>query len=175
MKEENLLKDIPICIQKEYVYTIDLNQPFFDSLRKDYDGFDTWFKNKQMQNVQAYITKNKKDKITSFLMLKEEGMCENYSNFEKPFQPAKRIKICTFKVEDTGKKIGELFMKIIMQEAIEKEVDEIYITTFEKQAALLSLLKQNGFQLYTYQHTANNKGKLEKEAIFVKKIKEEWE
>ena len=157
-------------IKKESVKYIDVNQLFFDSLRKDYEGFNTWFKNKQIQNVQAYVTKNQQNQITSFLMLKEEGIGEEYSCFEKPFQPAKRMKICTFKVEDTGKKIGELFIEIIMKEAIEKEVDEIYVTTFAKQKALLHLLQQHEFEVDTYKKTKNGDGKIEKEIILVKRL-----
>lgn len=40
-------------------------------------------------------------------MLKLEDENEDYSDFVKPFKPARRLKVSTFKVTDTGKKIGE--------------------------------------------------------------------
>ena len=91
--------------------------------------------------------------------------------FEKTFKPAKRIKVSTFKVADTGKKIGEYFIKIIINEAIRRDADEIYLTTFENQHELIYLLKQNGFKLFTYKNTTKGNETVEKEAIYVRNEK----
>lgn len=171
-EEEKVEIYTPVFIQKEYLYNIQIEDEFFASLRNDYRGFDDWFIKKQREGEQAYITKNDENKVTSFLMIKEEGKNEEYLNFEKPLKPANRIKVSTFKVADTGKKIGECFIKIMVKEAIEKQVDEIYITTFEKQESLIFLLKQYGFNLYTHKETKTSDGKIEKEVILVKNIKD---
>ena len=171
-KAEKVVVQTPVFIKKEYLYKLNLDDEFFASLRKDYFEFDEWFRKKQREGKMVYITKTKDDKITSFLMLKEEDENENYSAFEKPFKPAKRIKVCTFKVADTGKKIGECFIKIMVNEAIQKNVEEIYVTTFEKQDALIYLLKQYGFEFYTYKNTHKSDGTVEKEAIYVKNMRD---
>ena len=171
-KEEKVIVQTPVFIKKEYLYELELNDEFFTSLRKDYLEFDKWFIKKQREGEMAYITKTKDDKITSFLMLKEEDEDEDYSDFEKPFKPAKRIKVCTFKVADTGKKIGECFIKIMVNEAIQKNVDEIYVTTFDKQESLIYLLKQYGFEFYTFKNTPKSDGTVEKEAIYVKNMRD---
>lgn len=168
------LEDInsPIHIKKEYLYNIDLNDDFFKSLRENYFEFNEWFKRKQQEGVQAYITTTKENKITSFLLLKEENEKEDYSFFKEPFKPGKRIKISTFKVSDTGKKIGKTFIKIILNEAIKKNVEEIYVTIFAKQKPLIHLLEQNGFKLFTHKATKMGNGITEKELIYVRNIRE---
>lgn len=171
-QEEKVVVETPVFIKKEFLYNMDLNDDFFTTLRFDYKGFDNWFIKKQRNEEMAYVTMTKDNKVTSFLMLKEEDENEDYSTFEKPFSPAKRIKVSTFKVSDTGKKIGECFIKIMVNEAIQKNVDEIYVTTFEKQESLIYLLKQYGFSLFTHKNTQKSDDKIEREAIYVKNIKD---
>lgn len=171
-EEEKVIVETPVFIKKEFLYNMDLNDDFFTTLRFDYKGFDNWFIKKQRKEEMAYVTMTKENKVTSFLMLKEEDENEDYSAFEKPFSPAKRIKVSTFKVSDTGKKIGECFIKIMVNEAIQKNVDEIYVTTFEKQESLIYLLKQYGFELFTHKNTTKSDDTIEREAIYVKNIKD---
>ena len=171
-KEETVIIHTPVFIKQEYLYNMDLEDDFFTTLKNDYMGFDKWFEKKQRTGEKAYVTTTKENKITSFLMLKEEAENEDYSSFERPFKPGKRIKVSTFKVSDTGKKIGECFIKIMVDEAIKKNVDEIYVTTFNKQESLIYLLKQYGFELYTHKNTTKSDGTTEKEAIYVKNIKD---
>ena len=171
-EEEKVVIETPVFIKKEFLYNMDLNDDFFTTLRFDYKGFDNWFIKKQRNEEKAYVTMTRDNKVTSFLMLKEEDEHEDYSAFEKPFKPAKRIKVSTFKVCDTGKKIGECFIKIMVNEAIQKNVDEIYVTTFEKQESLIYLLEQYGFNLFTYKNTTKSDDTIEREAIYVKNIKD---
>jgi rRNA-processing protein FCF1 len=171
-QEEKVVIETPVFIKKEFLYNMNLDDDFFSTLRFDYKGFDKWFIKKQRNEEMAYVTMTRDNKVTSFLMLKEEDENEDYSDFEKPFSPAKRIKVSTFKVSDTGKKIGECFIKIMIDEAIQKNVDEIYVTTFEKQESLIYLLKQYGFEFFTYKDTTKSDETVEKEAIYVKNIKD---
>lgn len=169
--EEKVVIDTPVFIKQEYLYNMDLEDEFFASLRRDYLGFDKWFIKKQRNGEQAYVTKTKNNKITSFLILKEEDENEDYYDFEKPFIAGKRIKVSTLKVLDTGKKIGECFIKIMINEAIKKDADEIYVTTFEKQDSLIYLLEQYGFKYFTYKNTTKSDNTVEKELIYVKNMR----
>lgn len=173
-RESEYIKNVnvPIHIKKEYLYNIDLKDDFFESLRENYFEFNEWFKRKQQEGAQAYITTTKENKITSFLLLKEENEKEDYSFFKEPFKPGKRIKISTFKVSDTGKKIGKTFIKIILNEASKKNVEEIYVTIFAKQKPLIHLLEQNGFKLFTHKATKIGNGITKKELIYVRNIRE---
>lgn len=147
---------------------LDINDSFFDSLKSDYYGFEDWFKKKELDGVHAYVTELD-GKLTSFLMLKIEDKNEDYSDFIKPFKGAKRLKISTFKVTDTGKKIGEMFIKIIIDEAEKENVDEIYATMFDKQKYLIDMFESYGFKKYTKKRTLKSNGKYELENVLVKR------
>ena len=165
--EDEPIINQPPFIVKEFLYNIDIEDHFFDSLKQDYKSFVKWFIKKQQCEAYAYITK-KDGKISSFLMLKIEDETEDYSQMDEPFSPKKRLKVSTMKVDDTGKKIGESFIKIIVQTAIKNDLDEIYITVFEKQSHLIDLFSDYGFKYRTFQYTEKSDGTKEKELIFVK-------
>ena len=104
----------------EYLYNIDIRDSFFDSLKYDYYGFEKWYRRKSLQNEKAYITYDSTHKLGSFLLLKLEDERESYTNFDKSFSYARRLKICTFKVTNTGNGIGDAYFDIISQEAEKK-------------------------------------------------------
>lgn len=165
------INDIPIFIREEFLYKIELEDKFFDSLRDDYNDFNGWFQKKQEAGAKAYITRNEKNKITSFLMLKIEGINEKYDDFDIPLKPDNRIKVSTFKVADTGKRIGETFIKIIISKAIEENISEIYVTVFPNQNFLIDLFKEYGFKKYTYKNSKNGQGQNQKELVLVRSLK----
>lgn len=131
---------------------IDVNDSFFQSLREDYEGqkFDRWFKNKAIEGKKAYVSREN-DKLKGFLYLKTEDESEDYSDINPILKPAKRLKVGTFKVISTGYRLGERFIKIIMDKAVRENVDEIYVTLFEVREevkALQTLLSGWGFRRY---------------------------
>ena len=110
--------------------TLNINDEFFDTLREDYNGseFNNWLKRKNTE--QAYVFKDKKG-LQGFLYLKVEDESESYDYFVPPFEPAKRLKVGTFKIKQSGMRLGERFIKIIIDNAIKMNVDEVYVTMFE--------------------------------------------
>lgn len=139
-----------LSVEKVRMGEIDLNDPFFNTLREDYIGFDTWFNKKA--NDFVYITKNNSNnRLLSFLYLKVEDKNEDYNNIDPKFVPKKRLKIGTFKVVSNGVRLGERFIKIIIDNALNYNVDEIYVTIFDKreeQVRLINLLVDWGFEFY---------------------------
>jgi len=134
-----------LAVKQEYFGNIDLSDPFFDSLKEDYPGFEKWFNKKAEE--KAYITYNK-GRILSFLYLKTENAEENYADINPVFIPKKRLKVGTFKVVSNGVRLGERFIKIIFDNAIANNVEEIYVTIFdrtEEQQRLISLMEDWGF------------------------------
>lgn len=103
-------------------------------------------------------------------MLKVEDENEDYSKFKEPFKKDLRLKISTFKVANTGNKIGESYIKIIIKEAEKNKVNEIYVTLFEKQKALINLLSEYGFINTTTKMTEKGDGSYEEELVFVKNM-----
>ena len=102
-----------INIIEEYLINLDINDSFFDSLKKDYNNFEEWFKRKSLEETKCFVTYYDNGKISSILILKEENENENYNNFYRPFSEDKRLKICTFKVDNIGFGIGEYYLYII--------------------------------------------------------------
>lgn len=144
-----------LSVTKKLFGEINLSDSFFDSFKEDYAGFEKWFLKKSDET--AYITINKGN-ILSFLFLKVEDKNENYSDLTPVFTPKRRLKIGTFKVISNGVRLGERFMKIIFDNAIQYKVDEIYVTIFDKreeQKRLISLLEDWGFVLFGTKNTIN--------------------
>jgi len=122
---------------------IDLQDSFFQSLRDDYQGFDDWFKGKSTQDAFVQYDDNR---IRGFLYLKVE---ENVVEDVLPKIYAKRIlKVGTFKIDAHGTKMGEQFVKIIMDYAANENVDVCYVTIYERHTTLINLMQKYGFELY---------------------------
>ncbi len=134
-----------LSVTKKYFGEINLRDQFFDSFRADYSGFDQWF-NKKADEI-ACVTHNK-ERILSFLYIKLENKLENYVDITPLLPPKNRLKVGTFKVVSNGVRLGERFLKIIFDNALNFNVDEIYLTTFDRtteQKRLIELLIEWGF------------------------------
>lgn len=133
---------------------VDINSAFFDSLREDYEGkkFDDWFKKKG--NEKAYVFEDNENNLKGFLYLKIEDESEDYTDIEPILTPKRRLKVGTFKIERTGFRLGERFLKIIFDNAVKWEVDEVYVTLFENKrqevVALKGIMEQWGFVKHGY-------------------------
>ena len=150
---------------------VNLNDHFFNTLREDYEGkkFDDWFKRKAKNEEKAYVFQNKEGLLKAFLYIKKEESSENYDDIEPVLAPKKRLKIGTFKVDtEKGFRLGERFLKIIFNNAIKQDVEEIYVTLFENKrkevTRLRDMMKKWGFE-YHGEKISN------KESVFVKKLK----
>lgn len=123
------------------ISSVAVSDPFFDSLRADYPGFDQWLARKA--NEPAYVFQRDDGGIEGFLYLKKED--GPVSDVQPALPPAKRLKVGTFKVIPHGTRLGERFMKKVFDHATEHDVDEIYVTVFPKHAKLVELFERYGF------------------------------
>lgn len=171
--EDSVLKT-PIIITETYLYNLDSMDSFFDTLREDYKDFDNWLENKKKMQIKAYVSFMANNKIGALLILKVEDKSENYETFDRPFNEERRVKVSTFKVADNGKSLGEAFIKIIVDYALKNNINEIYVTAFDKQEKLIELLLEFGFQFYTYKKTIRGDNTIAKEAVYLKKIETEY-
>lgn len=170
-EKEVLSAHYPAFLEKVPFNSIDLNDPFFDGLKDDYAGFEVWFNKKKKANYEAYVSYlEDKRSLGSFLSLKIENETEDYKEFDMPFEPKNRVKVSTMKVVDTGKRIGETFIKIMTDFALINSIDEIYVTIFPRHVFLISLLEEYGFKYYTFKNTKNAVGEINKENVYVKKL-----
>lgn len=138
-----------LAVKKAHFGNINLQDPFFDSFRDEYAGFDRWFNRKADET--AYVCTAEDGSVVAFLYVKREGKGENYSDISPQFTRASRLKIGTFKVISNGFKVGERFLKIVFDNAHRYEADEIYVTAFRikpEQDRLIRLLEDWGFRYH---------------------------
>lgn len=131
---------------------INLNDPFFDNLKESYEEFPNWFAKKSEE--KAYVTfVDDNALINGFLYLKlEDGVMEDVT----PHQPdKKRLKVGTFKIIGRGTKYGDRFIKKILDTALSQDVDEVYLTIFDRHSSLISLLEKYGFEKRATKTTVN--------------------
>lgn len=143
---------------------IDLSDPFFDSLKVDYDQFEDWFLRKSEQ--YAFVQYNEQGELTGFLYLKIE---ENSVLDVSPIIIAERIlKVGTFKIDAHGTKMGEQFIKVIMDYALNENVDLCYVTIYEKDRTqpLIKLVERFGFKKYGIKGSEENQ-----ELVLVKNMR----
>lgn len=146
-----------LAVKKVDFGEIDLQDSFFDSFRDDYKEFDKWFKRKANESCYVCYENNN---LVAFLYIKIESSKENYGNIDPSFDKKERLKIGTLKVSYNGYKIGERFLKIVFDNALKFEVEEIYVTIFKnrpEQIQLIDMLKEWGFFCHGYKSSSNGR------------------
>lgn len=132
------------AIKKERFSKTGLADIFFNSLKDDYPGFEKWYLKKAQNEEFAYVLHD--DGIQGFLYLKEEN--EEDVSITPTFKKKRRLKVGTFKVNAHGTKLGERFIKIIIDEMYKKSFEEAYVTIFPKHTELIELVQKYGFRYY---------------------------
>ena len=131
------IEDVP-------AYQIDINDPFFDSLREDYSEFNTWFQEKCVKDHRPCWRVILDGKLAGLVIRKlespEEADCQ--------IKADKILKVSTFKMASDfqGEKFGEQLLKQILWWSKSNKVGVVYLTAFSKQHMLINLLETYGFQ-----------------------------
>ncbi|WP_213714992.1 hypothetical protein [Cedecea lapagei] len=133
---------------------VDLSDVFFDSLKNDYPAFESWFKKKGSE--KAYVSYDDAGKIDGFLYLKIEN--EELNDMTPSFPMKKRLKCGTFKIDARGTKMGERFVRKIFDFAMPHDIDEVYVTIFDKHQGLIGLLERYGFRLLSRKNLETENG-----------------
>jgi len=123
---------------------VDLNDPFFNSLKKDYIEFSEWFQKKITQGESALVYKEDAT-IGAFIYLKNEY--EDIKLKDGHLEAKKRIKIGTLKLSESIRnvRLGEGAIGVALWRWKESSAEEIYLTVFKKHTTLISLLERFGF------------------------------
>lgn len=145
---------------KQFKY-INIQDPFFNSLKNDYTEFENWFRRKAEES--AYVFEDFRGNIDGFLYLKIEN--GPVLDVVPPLPPKQRLKVGTMKINAHGTKLGERFVKKIFDHAIFYSIREIYVTAFSKHESLIHLLTKYGFQEAASKTTANGT-----ELVLIKKF-----
>ena len=163
-KQEKKPKEISVGVENLFLYELDVNNTFFDSLRETYDGFNEWFKEKCGERRKCWCIKEN-SKILAICIYKDEKN-ETIADNGEPLI-GKILKLCTFKVapEFRGRKSGERLLYIAFKYAVENNFDWIYLhTRGEEQESLIGLCEEYGFFNY---------GKYKNDDVLLKSMKHE--
>lgn len=127
--------------------SINLDDVFFDSLKEDYPEFIDWFARKSVGDEEAFVLFGEEGRLQGFLYMKKESD-EVDDEIIPVMEPKKRLKVGTFKIDAHDTRLGEKFIKKIMDRAIYEGFDEAYVTIFPKHNHLIDLFKKYGFKDY---------------------------
>ncbi|MBY3619775.1 N-acetyltransferase [Acinetobacter sp. CUI P1] len=128
-------------IQIKNFNQINIEDPFFDTLKEDYPGFELWFKRKGDEEAQVFY--NQSDNLEAFLYMKtEEGPV---NDVQPALEDGLWLKVGTMKVNPHGTRLGERFIKKIFDYAIVKDINKIYVTVFKKHEKLVEIFVKYGF------------------------------
>ncbi|MFN8439088.1 MAG: hypothetical protein U0V72_15875 [Cytophagales bacterium] len=121
------------------------NSEFFNSLRADYeaDKFNSWL-NKCLKEDRKCYSLIVDDKLQALIIYNFEKVEDH--KIEGIFKEV--LKICTLKVsyDAFGIKLGELFLNKMFAYCINHKLEYLYLTVYEKQAQLITLLDKFGFK-----------------------------
>lgn len=140
-------------VQDDYIQhllfsEVNLDDPFFDSLKYSYPGFDEWFSRKALDGECAYFAFDSRNNLIAMLYLKEESGLEEGVTPRMDFP---RLKIGTFKVDfDHHTGIGKRLLAIALREFARSGQDFVYVTMHENEntSSLAKLLYKYGFSFW---------------------------
>ncbi|WMT50529.1 MAG: hypothetical protein RE471_05980 [Ferroplasma sp.] len=144
----NILSETPSLyspkIKFDTVDNINLNDKIFDKLKSEYSEFNEWFEKISKEKRKCAVYYNDDDSIGGIIIYKEEK--ETIKLKDWGLSVKNRLKISTFIVTSTGYKLGELFIRIIIDICLKLKIFETYLTHFpEDNDYLISLIEKYGF------------------------------
>lgn len=138
-------------IRKVAFSNININDPFFDSLKVAYAEFAAWFERKAKE--EAYVVFDDQNLVQAFLYVKiEKGPVIDVT---PPLRTASCLKVGTLKINARGTKLGERFVKKIMDTSLVNGLRHAYVTVFPEHEVLIDILKRYGFVKYGKKVTPN--------------------
>lgn len=132
-----------VSVAKKFLYEIDVEDVFFDSLRQGYPNFNDWYRKKAEEGRQAWAILS--GRIISALCIYKEEHDERVTT-AGAILFGRSLKLCTLKVADLGRKYGERLLYVAFNYAMDNKFDYVYIQVQdEKHGYLISLLTDFGF------------------------------
>ena len=118
------------------------DDPIFESLRGDYPDFDQWLTKVSREGREAWVIESPRGRCAGICIWKSEDDEFRFGG--------KVMKLSTFKVaeEHRGRRYGELLLKTVFTELRANGYDHVWLTVFERHAALITMLEDFGFERY---------------------------
>lgn len=138
----------PYGICEQYLHEFNVAQPFFNSLREGYHGFDKWYLKSATEQRKAWCISDNGvvDAICIFKVEDAPIIIDDGQTLE-----GRVLKLCTFKVghDVRGRKLGERLLYSAFKYAVEHDLSFVYLHTFgDEHEMLVTLCKDYGFKYY---------------------------
>lgn len=119
---------------------LDEKVPFFDSLRQDYPGFDTWLSKCKREHRTCWIIKDGSE-LAAATIVKDETPAE-YGI------AGRTLKIAMFKVSESfpGLRYGELLLKSVFDYIAINSFESAYVTVLPKHDKVIEFFESFGFK-----------------------------
>ena len=130
-----------ISVQTRTGYEIDLRDPLFDSIKRDYPDFVDWWRKRVAGEPRDVLTLEESHRLEGIAVLKIEE--------EQPYNLGVRVlKLCTFKVSEAhgGSRRGKRLLYATIEYARKNGCDVVYLEVLSKHQALISWLSDFGFR-----------------------------
>lgn len=150
-------------VKERFLYEINKTQPFFESLRQSYAGFDEWFLKCAEDQRKCWCIEDGDGNVVAICIYKHEQDARLTDDGE--VVPGRILKLCTFKVDVTarGKKLGERLLYIAFDYCVKNKLEWVYLHTFgEEQKTLVGLCTDYGF---------SRLGKYKQDDVYIKPMK----
>ena len=140
----------PFGIEECFLYELDHNNSFFDSLRQTYEPakFNAWIKESSKKERKAWCIRDGRETIFALCIYKHE---ENEPVLDcGNLVLDKALKLCTFKVSHAvrGRKLGERLLYAAFKHATKHQQNWVYLhTAGDEQRTLVELCLDYGFEL----------------------------
>ena len=131
---------------------IDITDPFFDTLKKDYPEFESsWFPKCVAENRTALVFSDENG-LGAFIALKQEN--EDIIMQEGTIPARPRIKVSTLRLAERfrGQRLGEGALGLILWDWQRSRLDEIYVTVYPHHSDLMAQLYRFGFTVVGHNH-----------------------
>lgn len=147
----------PPQVQTRRLYSLQRDDPIFESLRSDYPDFDGWFPRVSQEGREAWTIEPFSGGYAGICIWKPEDDEYGFGG--------KVMKISTFKVADRhrGRRYGELLLKTAFDYLHANRYDNVWLTVFERHQTLTAMLEDFGFSRHT---TNTDRGEL----VYVKHL-----
>lgn len=150
-------------VKERFLYEINKNQSFFESLRQSYAGFDEWFQKCAESKRKCWCIEDGDGNVVAICIYKHEQDTKLTDGGE--IIHGRILKLCTFKVDTKarGKKLGERLLYIAFDYCVKNNLDWVYLHTFgEEQKTLVGLCTDYGFSFL---------GKYKQDDVYIKPMK----
>ncbi len=140
----------PVGIEDKYIHEFDVNDPFFDSLRLGYEGFNSWWRKCSREHRKVWCVHDAGRPLAVCVYKVEES--NSIAEGQAPLV-GDHLKICTFKVgpEIRGLRIGERLLHTAFSHATHHGIPWVYLhADASKHKQLIDLCEDYGFENYGF-------------------------